>query len=64
MIVGRRYWIVIWYGILLLGLLGWAASVHWGTLRSVTMAPNSGTGSAVGRFWANLAKSIAAILPD
>ena len=30
MIAGRRYWIVIWYGILLLGLLGLVASVHWG----------------------------------
>ena len=30
MIAGRRYWIVIWYGILLLGLLGLIASVHWG----------------------------------
>jgi hypothetical protein len=30
MIVGRRYWILIWYGILLLGILGLGASVHWG----------------------------------
>ncbi|HLQ23181.1 MAG TPA: hypothetical protein VK132_08235 [Gemmatimonadales bacterium] len=30
MIVGRRYWILIWYGILLLGLIGLTASVHWG----------------------------------
>ena len=30
MIVGRRYWILIWYGILLLGVLGLIASVHWG----------------------------------
>lgn len=30
MIVGRRYWILIWYGILLLGILGLLASVHWG----------------------------------
>jgi len=30
MIAGRRYWILIWYGILILGLLGLAASVHWG----------------------------------
>jgi hypothetical protein len=30
MIVGRRYWILIWYGILLLGVLGLGASVHWG----------------------------------
>lgn len=30
MIFGRRYWIWIWYGILLLGLLGLVASVYWG----------------------------------
>lgn len=30
MIVGRRYWILIWYGILLLGILGLVASAHWG----------------------------------
>ncbi len=30
MIVGRRYWILIWYGILLVGILGQVASVHWG----------------------------------
>lgn len=30
MIVGRRFWILIWYGILLLGILGLIASVHWG----------------------------------
>jgi hypothetical protein len=30
MVFGRRYWIYIWYGILLLGLLGLAASVYWG----------------------------------
>jgi len=30
MIVGRRYWILIWYGILLLGILGLVASLHWG----------------------------------
>ncbi|MEP7326989.1 MAG: hypothetical protein ABI836_13645 [Gemmatimonadota bacterium] len=29
MIFGRRYWIWIWYGILLLGLLGLVASVYW-----------------------------------
>ena len=27
---GRRWWILIWYGILLLGLLGLAASIYWG----------------------------------
>jgi len=30
MVRGRRYWIVIWYGILLLGVLGLWASVYWG----------------------------------
>ena len=30
MVRGRRYWIVIWYGILLLGLLGLWASIYWG----------------------------------
>jgi protein-S-isoprenylcysteine O-methyltransferase Ste14 len=29
-IAGRRFWILVWYGILLLGLLGLFASVHWG----------------------------------
>jgi len=29
-IVGRRFWILIWYGILVLGILGLIASVHWG----------------------------------
>jgi uncharacterized protein YjeT (DUF2065 family) len=29
MIVGRKYWILIWYGILLLGLLGQWASIYW-----------------------------------
>jgi len=30
MIFGRRYWIWIWYGIFLLGVLGLAASIYWG----------------------------------
>lgn len=30
MVAGRRIWIVIWYGILLLGILGFWASVYWG----------------------------------
>ncbi len=30
MVAGRKYWIVIWYGILFLGLLGLWASVYWG----------------------------------
>jgi hypothetical protein len=30
MIAGRRYWILIWYGILALGLLGLWASIYWG----------------------------------
>ena len=29
MIVGRKYWILIWYGILLLGLMGQWASIYW-----------------------------------
>jgi hypothetical protein len=30
MVFGRQYWIWIWYGIFLLGLLGLIASVYWG----------------------------------
>jgi hypothetical protein len=30
MVAGRRVWIAIWYGILLLGVLGLWASVYWG----------------------------------
>ncbi|MGH7560199.1 MAG: hypothetical protein ACRENB_04180 [Gemmatimonadales bacterium] len=30
MIAGRRLWIVVWYGILLLGVLGLWASIYWG----------------------------------
>ncbi len=30
MIVGRQYWIIIWYAILALGLLGLWAGVFWG----------------------------------
>ncbi|HEV8124538.1 MAG TPA: hypothetical protein VGP80_09860 [Gemmatimonadales bacterium] len=30
MIFGRRYWIWIWYGIFVLGLLGLVASIYWG----------------------------------
>ncbi len=30
MIIGRRYWILIWYGILALGLVGLASSLFWG----------------------------------
>jgi hypothetical protein len=29
MVAGRKYWILIWYGILLLGVLGLWASVYW-----------------------------------
>ena len=29
MVAGRRYWILIWYGMLLLGILGLVASVYW-----------------------------------
>lgn len=28
--IGRRYWIWIWYGILLLGVVGFAGAIHWG----------------------------------
>src|ERR1041385_1879430 len=30
MVIGRRFWIVIWYGILVLGVLGLGASIYWG----------------------------------
>lgn len=30
MVAGRRFWNLIWYGILLLGVLGLLASVYWG----------------------------------
>jgi hypothetical protein len=30
MILGRRYWILIWYGFLLIGLVGVVASAYWG----------------------------------
>ncbi len=30
MIAGRRYWILIWYGFLLVGVAGAVASVYWG----------------------------------
>lgn len=30
MIVGRQYWIIIWYAILALGILGLWAGVFWG----------------------------------
>ena len=30
MVFGRTYWIAIWYGILLLGVLGLWSSVYWG----------------------------------
>ena len=30
MVAGRGYWIIIWFGIMLLGLLGFGASVYWG----------------------------------
>jgi len=30
MIIGHRWWIVIWYGILLTGSVGLAAAVYWG----------------------------------
>ena len=30
MVIGRRYWTLIWYGILLLGVLGLTAALYWG----------------------------------
>jgi hypothetical protein len=30
MVFGRQYWIWIWYGIFLLGVLGLIASIYWG----------------------------------
>ena len=30
MVAGRGFWIVVWYGIMLLGLLGFGASIYWG----------------------------------
>ena len=30
MVVGRRFWNLIWYGILLLGMLGLVPSLYWG----------------------------------
>jgi len=30
MIIGRRYWILIWYGFLLIGVAGAVASTYWG----------------------------------
>lgn len=29
MVAGRRVWIIIWYGMLLLGVLGLVASLYW-----------------------------------
>lgn len=28
--IGKRYWIWIWYGILVLGVVGLAGAIHWG----------------------------------
>jgi len=28
--LGRRYWIIIWYGILVIGVIGLLASLYWG----------------------------------
>ena len=30
MVIGRHYWILIWYGILTLGAVGLLASIYWG----------------------------------
>ena len=29
MVAGRNFWIIIWFGIMLLGLLGLGASIYW-----------------------------------
>ena len=29
MVAGRGFWIIIWFGIMLLGLLGFGASIYW-----------------------------------
>ena len=29
MVAGRGFWIIIWFGIMLLGLLGLGASIYW-----------------------------------
>ncbi|MDZ4258367.1 MAG: hypothetical protein U0974_03160 [Gemmatimonadales bacterium] len=28
--IGKRWWILIWYGILVLGVVGLAFAIHWG----------------------------------
>lgn len=30
MIIGRRWWILIWYGILILGVAGLLVAINWG----------------------------------
>jgi hypothetical protein len=30
MMIGRRWWILIWYGILLLGTVGLVMAINWG----------------------------------
>lgn len=30
MVAGRGFWVIIWFGIMLLGLLGFGASIYWG----------------------------------
>ena|SRR5690554_6059332 len=30
MIIGHRWWILIWYGILLIGVVGLLAAIYWG----------------------------------
>ena len=29
-IIGKRYWILIWYGILILGVMGFFGALYWG----------------------------------
>jgi hypothetical protein len=41
MVAGHRYWVLLWYGILLLGVVGlggalfWASETHWKNLDEV-----------------------------
>ena len=52
MVAGRRFWILIWYGILLLGVAGlwssiyWGRQTHWKTLDELLRATGTITVSA------------------
>ena len=45
MIAGRQYWIIIWYLILALGLLGFWAGVFWGSAEELPPIQDSLTTS-------------------